>query len=266
RSIVKLAIRKKSSTKTRASTSTGAKANKYHSKPLEAGSRIRLTLVPSLAVLYLALVPNSIRKEVTVFQHGPAGAEATARELSRSDMLRSFASALVSRPVKLIDDTLMNMASLSTKVLESFHKRDDAPTFNSMDAAVSSLFGLKEYSLVRVTRAASSEPNGSVLLKLETALPGDAWLADDDDSNEELINGIGDKGDRPNTVFIKKVIARPRYKSDMKIYLIPRATSASLYVEERMLRRDLVRGVVDATCSNRIILCSFNFHKAVAEY
>lgn len=159
------------------------------------------------------------------------------------------------RRVRLIDSNLVNISKVSNKVLKAFadnnpllHEssaNDSVSTFNQLDTAVSSLFNVQDYSLVRVTRSASSSSNGSVLMKLETAKRGDYSLVDDRDFMDDMLGSLGNLGERPNNIFIKKVVARPRYKSDMKIYIIPSTDNMLLYADERMLERDLINGVID---------------------
>lgn len=160
------------------------------------------------------------------------------------------------RRVRLIDSNLVNISRVSNKVLKTFAENnpllhessanDSVSTFNQLDTAVSSLFNVQEYSLVRVTRSASSSSSsGSVLMKLETARRGDFSLVDDREFMDDMLASLGNPGERPNNIFIKKVVARPRYKSDMKIYIIPSTDNMLLYADERMLERDLVNGVID---------------------
>lgn len=137
-----------------------------------------------------------------------------------------------------------------------------------MDTAVSSLFGITDYTLVRVTRSTSNDNDGSVILKLETARPGDYSLIDDEELADDMINSIGKPYDTPNSLFIKKIVARPRYKSDMKIFFIPKIQNSSLYVDERMFERDLINGIihVDQSLCIRSIFCIFKFDHILQQY
>lgn len=163
-----------------------------------------------------------------------------------------------SKRVRLIDSNLVNISRVSNKVMKSFNEQSEqipdlgsntiVTTFNHLDTAVSSLFDIQNYSIVRVTRLASSSNDGSVLMKLETAKPGDLSLVDDREFMDDMLASLGRKGQSPNNIFIKKVVARPRYKSDMKIYIIPSVQDTSLYVDERILERDLINGVIDMDC------------------
>lgn len=164
-----------------------------------------------------------------------------------------------SKRVRLIDSNLVNISRVSNKVLKSFNEQSPVvgeslpesgsstivTTFNHLDTAVSSLFDVQDYSIVRVTRLASSSSDGSVLMKLETARPGDLSLVDDSEFMDDMLASLGKRGQSPNNIFIKKVVARPRYKSDMKIYIVPSVQNTSLYVDERILERDLINGVID---------------------
>lgn len=171
-----------------------------------------------------------------------------------------YSGKCLSKRVRLIDSNLVNISRVSNKVLKSFTEINetstdqlspDSPgntmitTFNHLDTAVSSLFGIHDYSIVRVTRSASSSNDGSVLMKLETAKPGDLSLVDDREFMDDMLASLGKCGQSPNNIFIKKVVARPRYKSDMKIYIVPSVQNALLYVDERNFERDLINGVID---------------------
>lgn len=174
----------------------------------------------------------------------------------------------VLKRVRLIDNNLVNLAGVSRKVLKSFQvgrdkaapptpallsdgqESDDSrpgilTTFNLLDTAVMSLFGTRTYSIVRVTRSSSSTSDGSVLLKLECAKPGDTRLVDDKEFLEDMAASLGKPGQTPNNLFIKKIVARPRYKSDMKIYIIPTSKKVLLYVDRRDFERDLINGVIE---------------------
>lgn len=181
--------------------------------------------------------------------------------------------------VRLIDNNLVNLAGVSSKVLKSFqvdkeHRGPTTPvsegiesddsrpgmvtTFNNLDTAVMSLFGTKTFSLVRVTRSSSNTSDGSVLLKLECAKPGDTRLVDDREFMEDMVASLGREGQTPNNLFIKKVVARPRYKSDMKIYIVPTDKKVSLYVDRRVFERDLINGVIEMDCpTDRYIYTTF---------
>lgn len=180
--------------------------------------------------------------------------------------------------VRLIDNNLVNLAGVSSKVLKSFqvgkeHRASSSPvsdslgsddrpgmvsTFNLLDTAVMSLFGTRTYSLVRVTRSSSNTSDGSVLLKLECAKPGDTRLVDDREFMEDMVASLGREGQTPNNLFIKKVVARPRYKSDMKIYIVPTEKKVSLYVDRRVFERDLINGVIEMDCpTDRYIYATF---------
>lgn len=82
-------------------------------------------------------------------------------------------------------------------------------------------------------------------MKLETAKPGDFTLIDDEENSDEMLHSLGGDGEVPNNLFFKKIIARPRYKSNMKIYFIPSTqVNYSLYTDCRSFERDLFNGVV----------------------
>ncbi|KAM9917845.1 hypothetical protein OXX59_009072 [Metschnikowia pulcherrima] len=167
---------------------------------------------------------------------------------------------LVGKTVRLIDNNLVNLAGVPLKVLKSLtydksvneqgQSVSDDPeemvrTFNNLDTAVSSLFSAKEYSLIRVTKSAASNSEGSSLVKLETAKPGDPELIDDGEFIEDMVASLGEPNMSPSNLFIKKVVARPRYKVDMKLYFVPSNEPMSLYVDPRSLERDLINGIID---------------------
>lgn len=263
--MVKIALRKKN-TKKSASAAIGSK---LHLKSLEAALRVKLTVVPSLASLYCSLTPNTNRKPIR--QVDELAAERTNAPVFDYVLHNDF--ACVSKLVQLIDSDLVNLSGVSNKILLAFgaHQAKVAngavPTFNSLDTAISTLFGTPQYTLVRVTRSATDEADGSLVLKLETAKPGDLLLIDDKDFVEDMLHSISKEGRRPNNLFIKKIVARPRYKSGMKIYFIPYACSASLYVDSRMLERDLFEGVLDSDMpQQKLVAAAFDYHLCVNEY
>lgn len=170
----------------------------------------------------------------------------------------------ISKRVRLIDNNLVDLAGVSTKVLKTLmydgsagsllkngsdmdgsNPNDMVTTFNMLDTAISSLFKIHKYSLVRVTKSASSNTEGLMLVKLETAKPGDPLLIDDKDFVEDMVASLGKPNQVPNNLFIKKVVARPRYKVDMKLYVTGSDRSLSLYVDPRSFERDLINGVID---------------------
>lgn len=279
--LVQISLRRKSASRKSIPTeqAAGVNTSKLHIKYLEAGMRVKLTMAPSIFALYNSLIPHTNRKQVfslkdnqAVFDDISKNMEATVSETSI--MNRS----LTSKSMQLIDNNLVNLAGYSHKVLQTFGKKkgdgnDDKnssqlPTFNSLDTAVSSLFGITDYTLVRVTRSTSNDSNGSVILKLETAKPGDYSLIDDEDFAEDMIHSIGKPNDTPNSLFIKKILARPRYKSDMKIFFIPKIQNSSLYVDERMFERDLINGIIDLDQSPciRSIFCTFKFDHILHQF
>lgn len=150
---------------------------------------------------------------------------------------------------------------------EASKKRDISPTFNSLSTAVQSLFGITDYTLIRVTRSTTNDSEGSVLLKLETAKPGDYKLFDDNEYISEMAHSIGQKGSVPSNLFIKKIVARPRYKSDMKIYIIPKLDDISFYLDSRMFERDLFYGVIDFDIPlSKKIYCNFEINEMVENF
>ena len=165
-------------------------------------------------------------------------------------------------------------------------EEDRSLVYKLVDTAVREIFGLEEYTFLRITRAAAFEKTGSVVLKMETIKPGYKWLDDDefdlkimfqmfggenldglDHDSDESSNQFGRAGDPVTTTFLKKKIARPRYKSNMRIYLIPRNTDAVLYTRESMLKRDIINGTLDL-CDDtdpRMIITAFEFENVLRE-
>lgn len=277
RTFVKLAIRRKSNIKKpkilatnlisqnnkqfeqQTECNVSSPNSKLHVKSLEAGLRVKLTMAKNLISLYHSLIPFNSKKDIV-----PIFADTDARviegeiydlnckeEGNRGPFDKFTKRALHLKSVKLIDNNLVNLNGFSNKILQSFNLVDDEKlpkgltTFNSLDTAVRTLFGFKDYSLIRVTRSTSDDLDGSVVLKLETAHRGDFKLIDEEEFMDEMIYSLGNKGDAPTNLFIKKVVARPRYKSDMKIYLIGQKLDCSIYTDERMFERDLFNGVID---------------------
>lgn len=168
---------------------------------------------------------------------------------------------LTAHTVCLIDNNLVDLAGVPSKVLKSLSydrsaKADRVSTFNLLDTAVASLFGTRQYSLVRVTKLAATNTEGSVLVKLETASPGDPALIDDGEFIEDMVASLGTAGLLPSNLFIKKVVARPRYKVDMKLFFVPHTQPMLLYVDPRVLERDLINCVIDIDLSSDRVICT----------
>ncbi|CUM65378.1 uncharacterized protein PRCAT00003014001 [Priceomyces carsonii] len=257
--LVKLAIRRKLVAK----KNTEHHLNlKLHLRSLEAGLKVKLTLAPSMSALYNSLTPHTNQKKIeSLF-------ESDYMSFSH-DLGDSYhpSNHLVSKGVQLIDNNLVKLSDFSNKVLQNFSLNKKSPeeydakaanpTFNSLKTAINSLFGAKQSTLIRVTRSTTDDLGGSVLLKLETARPGDYKLIDDEGFFDEMFCSIGSSGEDPNSLFVKKVLARPRYKSGMKLYLVPYDINCSLYTDERMLERDLINGVVSLESNDKAIYTTF---------
>ncbi|EGV64672.1 hypothetical protein CANTEDRAFT_104266 [Yamadazyma tenuis ATCC 10573] len=266
--LVQISVRRKSTSKD--STTHGSK---LHMKSLEAGLRIKLTLAPNLLVLYNWLTPHANRKQTLSVYHSNEPGETQASIINNTEHLADV--RLQAKPVQLIDNNLVDLSVFSNKVLKTFTQASskDRPrsskghplaTFNSLDTAVHTLFGVNEYTLVRVTRSTVKDSDGSVLLKIETAKPGELNLIDDEEFSDELTHSIGTVDDVPSNIFIKKVVARPRYKSDMKIYLVPGCADSCLYVDQRMFERDMINGVVDIKLPfYKNVYCAFEYSETL---
>lgn len=234
-------------------------------RPLSKETRIRLTLVPTLGILYSILVSDTMRKTLKVLKYSNEqhSINLTNEELSTRNVISGFSSLLNVRTARFSEDGISYSPDKNTTI----------PKFATIDEAVYNLFGLNDYTLIRVSRAAATEIGGSVLLKIETAMPGYLYLNDDEDEDFETVeknkeiylDAIGHKGDSPTTTFLKKKVARPRYKSDMRIYLIPRINSCAIYCEKRMFKRDLLRGFLNMNKLDRSIIVAFNYDEAIEE-
>ncbi|CCE82692.1 Piso0_002430 [Millerozyma farinosa CBS 7064] len=276
--LVQIAIRRKFVGRKGSKSDTYGSNSKLHVKYLEAGLRVKFTLAPSIMSLYNSLTSHVSKRHLFPLKDSSDMLldmhDNNARECDQqSGMNRSLRSQFI----QLIDNNVVNLSGFSNKVLQTFslNKNQEQiktsnpalPTFNSLDTAIHTLFDIKEYTLVRITRSASADHEGSVLLKLETARPGDYSLIDDHDFMEEMLYSIGDPDEEPNNLFIKKIVARPRYKSDMKIFLIPKKLNCSLYVDERMLERDLLNGVIDVDYPPyKNIYCTFKPDAVLEKY
>lgn len=265
--LVQIAIRRKSLS----GKDTSGHGSKLHTKSLEATLRVKLTLAPDLISLYNSLTPHTNRrKSLRVFKLNDSDSttESTGDTIVNSNYLNDV--VLSTKAVQLIDNNLVRLSVFSNKVMKSFNQHgnnsDQAehkfPTFNSLNTAVHNLFGIDDYSLVRVTRSTATDHDGSILLKFETAKPGELNLIDDEDFTDDMLHSLGQVGNEPSNIFIKKVIARPRYKSDMKIYLIPKDVHKCLYVDDRMFERDLINGVIEMDLPfYKSIYCAFNYEE-----
>lgn len=287
--LVQIAIRRKSITQLKdplTNQPISHTGSKLHTKSLEAGLRVKLTLAPDLYSLYNSLTPHTNRKQTLLIYNSNVPGEAANGIINNDNYLNDV--QLNSKTVQLIDNNLVNLSVFSNKILKSFKGTTNEgtsksksrvknssssanssilPTFNSLDTAVHNLFGINEYSLVRITRSTTTDQDGSILLKFETAKPGELNLIDDEDFADDLLHSIGKPNDVPSNIFIKKVIARPRYKSDMKIYLIPKNVNSSLYVDKRMFERDLINGIVDVHLPfYKNIYCTFDFAPIVNQF
>lgn len=270
--LVQIAIRRKSTPHLPKFSENGNPSNsKLHIKSLEAGLRVKLTLAPDLISLYNSLTPHTGRQKSLKVFNSTLPHQQDGQVVNNNDYLSDI--NLETKLVQLIDNNLVNMSIFSKKIMKSFNNNSDSknsknlPTFNSLNTAVRSLFNLEEFSLVRITRSTTSDYEGSVLLKFETAKPGDYGLIDDEDFADDLAHSIGNPGDDPTNLFIKKVVARPRYKSDMKLYLIPKNVDSSLYVDKRMFERDLVNNIIDDSVPfYKDVFCAFEFKEILENF
>ena len=272
---VKLAIRRKYSTK---KTKTDTKQSKLHIKSLKAGIKVKMTLSKNLFSLYHCLIPfTDDRTMYTLFNDDSSRTQMANLILSVSE------KTLISRGLQLINNNVVDLNDYSNKLIRSFTNKanNTTPTFNSLDTALNTLFETKNFTLVRITRSTTDDVHGSSILKLETATPGDFNLIDDEENGDEMLHSLGKEGEVPNNLFFKKIIARPRYKSNMKIYFIPEVANYSLYTDERMLERDLYNGIIQLEFENndlndlnvnrsngysRNVFCSFCYDQVLRDY
>lgn len=276
--LVQIAIRRKSVGRKGSKLDMYGTNSKLHVKYLEAGLRVKFTLAPSMMSLYNSLTSHVSKRHLFPLKDSlDMLLDMYDNDARECDQQSGMNRSLPSQFIQLIDNNVVNLSGFSNKVLQTFslNKNQEQiktsnpalPTFNSLDTAIHTLFDIKEYTLVRITRSASVDHEGSVLLKLETATPGDYSLIDDHDFMEEMLYSIGNPDEEPNNLFIKKIVARPRYKSDMKIFLIPKKLSCSLYVDERMLERDLLNGVIDVGYPPyKNIYCTFKPDSVLEKY
>lgn len=288
-------------------------------RPLTPKTKVRLTLVPNLPTLYSMLVTENIELDLNNINNNMGHhLRQKFKILKRGDLSDSYAYQELlfneavdwrfktnntntmglrmapydsndltsggSFPGKSQTVTFLDTEDIADdKVFDDHSKNfdtDGTPTYKSIDLAVRELFHIEEYTFLRITRAAAFEKTGAIVLKMETAKPGDKWLDDDEfdlklmfklvSSNESQNwddDLIGKPGDEITPTFLKKKIARPRYKSNMRIYLIPRDTDVVLYTKESMLKRDIVNGTLDLNDTNdrRMIITAFDFEKALRE-
>ena len=206
-----------------------------------------MTLSKNLFSLYHCLIPfTEDRTMYTLFNDDSSRTQMANLNLSVSE------KTLISRGLQLINNNVVDLNDYSNKLIRSFTNKanNTTPTFNSLDTALNTLFETKNFTLVRITRSTTDDVHGSSILKLETATPGDFNLIDDEENGDEMLHSLGKEGEVPNNLFFKKIIARPRYKSNMKIYFIPEVANYSLYTDERMLERDLYNGIIQLEFEN----------------
>ncbi|CAI5755739.1 unnamed protein product [Candida verbasci] len=261
RNFVKLAIRRKYSSKKKLSSSATSsypsktplsnlnesRQSKLHIKSLKAGIKIKLTISSNLFDLYLGLIPfTDERKIYPLFKDDES--KVIFETLMRKNIDKK---GMISKGLQLINNNVADLSEYSNKIIKSFTSESHLiPTFNSLDTAIHSLFQVKNFTLIRITRSTTDDIHGSCILKLETAKPGDFNLIDDEENSDEMLHSLGKAGEIPNNLFFKKIIARPRYKSNMKIYFIPQDLNCSLYTDYRMFERDLFNGIIQIEFKN----------------
>lgn len=259
-SFVQLLIRRKTGATSQGFATPGQPPKRHRTKLPEAVSRVQLTLVPLLCLLLFALTPRHPRELLFVMLVDPYHPEYSHHEAAGVYQEHEGFQLLM---VLLIDPSLRANLAHST---QSAAGTPQTHQFQLMDQAMQATFQTSQYLLLRITRAALTEPGGLVLLKVETARPGDRWLLDNEEVDTKFALGIGNRGDPPTTRFIKNVLARPRYKAGMKVYVLPYQVLALLYADELMFRRDLVNRVVDVHLPGRLVMCTFDWQPLVHEF
>lgn len=258
RKFVKLSIRRR----TRSQSNNQSESSKLlHTKYLESRLIVNLTYANNLTILYNRILLYAIRKDIISIYHNSTKiheilAPSIIETLHSDDLYQTKAVMIVDKNLikssthfrKLPKYGTKKMDGESNSITSGQIKKDKAPstisTFNSMDEAVKSAFGLNQYTLIRITRSTTDDTDGSVILKIETATPGDKRLIDDPEFADEMLQSFGEIDSRPLSVFVKKIVARPRYKSNMKIFLVPGCMNFALYTDQRMFERDLINGVI----------------------
>ncbi|KAI5954218.1 hypothetical protein KGF54_001993 [Candida jiufengensis] len=256
---VKLAIRRKYSTKRQ---KTDTKQSKLHIKSLKAGIKIKLTSCSNLFNLYHSLIPFTDDKKLYKLFNDFGSTKQYEDLIEQYNNHKSIINyhggnhssiSLVSKGLQLIDNNVVDLSEYSNKILKSFTNEIDqqTPTFNSLDTAINTLFQSKNFTLIRITRSTTDDIHGSSILKLETAKPGDFNLIDDEENSDEMLHSLGQNEEIPNNLFFKKIIARPRYKSNMKIYFLPiEIENYSIYTDCRSFERDLYNGIIQLEFEN----------------
>lgn len=209
---------------------------KKKGRPLAAETKIRITMASSLQAVYAALVGDLSQKNLKMIFPGIEGNLGDEIKLDYD----ADATRLVTRRAVINDTGAPSKEN----------------TFRSVDEAVKESFGAIDYTFVRVTRASAHERRGPVVLKMETVMPGDAHLIRD--QTDKTRNSIGLPGERPNSLFIKKSVASPRYKSDMKIYLIPKCIPTVVYADLEFMQQEVAQGVLKLDHGLRNVFCASN--------
>lgn len=271
--LVKLALRKRGNSKKPRREKSDSQ--RRIGRPLNPKTRIRLTLVPDLMSLHSMLVPTHSRESFRVLQQGELPQKDVQAELTvdpsvewkfrphpQGEMFPGKSKTVVLVEENYLvdpEEQLTDPHYPSAIGIDGKHESNSSPVpiYDNLAAAVQDVFNVDSFSLVRVTRAAAFERTGPIVLKLETAHPGDIQLGDEDDPVADD-PALGRHGDPVTSIFIKKKIARPRYKANMRIYLIPRDTNVILYSQQSMLKRDLLKNVLKLGSDPRMVLCAFD--------
>ncbi|MDN6571963.1 MAG: hypothetical protein L0L22_13305, partial [Staphylococcus equorum] len=116
-------------------------------------------MAPSIFSLYNSLIPHTDRKQVYALKDHQAVFDDISKNMETVPSDGPIINRnMISKPLQLIDNNIVNLADYSNKVLLTFGRKKDGgvreqlsnlPTFNSLDTAVSSLFGISDYTLVR---------------------------------------------------------------------------------------------------------------------
>lgn len=83
-----------------------------------------------------------------------------------------------------------------------------------------------------------------MLVKFETAMPGDPSLIHDKDSVEEMMASLGRPKQVPTTSLLRKLLLGQSTKLT-KLFVTSSDRPLLLYVDPRMFGRDLINGFID---------------------
>ncbi len=115
---------------------------------------------------------------------------------------------------------------------------DDNNNIKKIDVyeTIKSLFGLNLFTFVKIIRTSSHYKGGNHIIKLETINSSSSFNSN---LNSNSNSNSNSNEIQCSTEFVKREVAYPRYKANMKIYIIPGIINENLYSDMRMLLYDL---------------------------